>query len=162
MFQDKTYNQLVTRINKLYKKRTNIQNDCYNKIAHKLSNQVDLLLLEDLNVSNMVNGDINNSNLYNASLGKLLTTLFNKMHTVGKIAHKVDSFYTSQDCSTKNCNYRNVNLKKEDRTWLCPKCLILHNRDRNAAINVDYRGVKSFQALVSEHKLLVKKTAQAI
>ena len=110
----------------------------------------------------MVNGDINNSNLYNASLGKLLTTLFNKMHTVGKIAYKVDSYYTSQNCSTKNCNYRNVNLKKEDRTWLCPKCLILHNRDRDAAINVDYRGVKSFQALVSEHKLLVKKTAQAI
>jgi len=136
-----------------------VQNDFYQKLANKLSIKVDLLLLEDLNINNMVNSDVNNSNLYNASLGKLLTILSNKMLTTGKIAHKVESFYTSQDCSTKSCNYRNSNLKKEDRIWTCPKCFTLHKRDYNASKNVEYKGIKSFQALVSEPKLTVKKTA---
>jgi len=156
---DKDYQKLLKRINKLYKKRTNVQNDFYQKLANKLSIKVDLLLLEDLNINNMVNSDVNNLNLYNASLGKLLTILSNKMLTIGKIAHKVESFYTSQDCSTKGCNYRNSNLKKEDRIWTCPKCFTLHKRDYNAAKNVEYKGIKNFQALVSEPKLTVKKTA---
>jgi len=154
---DKKYRELNKQINKLYKKRTNIQNDVYQKLANKISNEFDLLLLEDLNVNNMVNGDINNSNLYNASLGKLLTILSNKMLTTGKVSHKIESYYTSQDCSSEDCDYRNSNLKKEDRSWLCPKCFTLHNRDYNASKNMEIKGIKSFQALVSEPKLTVKK-----
>jgi len=91
--EDKKYKKLNKQINKLFEKRTNIQDDFYKKLAYKLSNEFDLLFLEDLNINNMVNGDISNQNLYNASLSKLITILSNKMLMSGKIIHKVESYY---------------------------------------------------------------------
>ena len=33
-------------------------------------------------------------------------------------------------------NYITHELKLEDRTWICPQCKVVHDRDENAALNL--------------------------
>jgi hypothetical protein len=42
--------------------------------------------------------EISNKNLYNASLGKFLINLKNKIHTKGKIYQEIESYNTSKRC----------------------------------------------------------------
>jgi len=45
-------------------------------------------------------------------------------------------FYPSSKlCS--HCGYKNVDLKLKDRSWECPDCHVIHDRDENAAINLE-------------------------
>ena len=43
---------------------------------------------------------------------------------------------SSKKCSTLNCEYINHELTLEDRTWICPDCGKVHDRDENAALNL--------------------------
>ena len=45
-------------------------------------------------------------------------------------------FYPSSKlCS--HCGYKKVDLKLNDRSWECPDCHMIHDRDQNAAINLE-------------------------
>ena len=55
----------------------------------------------------------------------------------GKTFIRADKYYPSSKlCSTPNCEYINHELKLEDRTWICPDCGKVHDRDENAALNL--------------------------
>jgi len=136
---DKKYLKLKKQINNLYEKRTNIQEDLYKKIAKQLIDNYDLCFIEKLDINNMVNSQkVKNINLYNASLGKLLLIIKNKASTFGKIVIEVNSNYTSKTCN--NCKEIYHDLKME-RFWICPTCGTKHNRDHNAAKNIEELGL---------------------
>ena len=50
----------------------------------------------------------------------------------------VSAAYTSKTCHI--CGYINRSLKLTDRSWLCPQCGAMLDRDLNAAINIERRG----------------------
>ena len=39
------------------------------------------------------------------------------------------------------CNYKNIDLKLSERSWICPECGEVHDRDLNAAINIKNEGL---------------------
>ena len=57
---------------------------------------------------------------------------------------EVDRYYpSSQLCSI--CNYQNKKIKDLSiRTWQCPQCRHVHDRDVNAAINIMCEGLKIY------------------
>lgn len=46
-------------------------------------------------------------------------------------------FPSSKLCSTPGCGYLYKNLKLKDRSWTCPQCGTIHDRDENASINLE-------------------------
>ncbi len=62
----------------------------------------------------------------------------------GKVFVRVDKWYpSSQLCSS--CGYRNTETKDLSiRSWTCPLCGAIHDRDINAAINIRNEGVRVY------------------
>jgi putative transposase len=53
----------------------------------------------------------------------------------------VDRFYPStQLCHV--CSFKNAALTLSDRTWQCPLCGTVHDRDLNAALNIRDEGLR--------------------
>ena len=143
--EDKSYTKLQKQINNLYEKRTNIQNDLYNKISSRIAKIADLCFIEDLSIEGMIESKkVRNDNLYNAALQKFLTILSNKLHSQGKICLKVNPFNTTKQCSTIGCNYIYKEMHLGVREWYCNNCDTIHHRDINSAWNIIYAGIEEY------------------
>ncbi|QUX27357.1 transposase [Nocardiopsis akebiae] len=54
----------------------------------------------------------------------------------------VDRFcFSSKLCSTPGCGYLNASLPLRVREWTCPGCGVAHDRDVNAALNLEAAGL---------------------
>ena len=61
------------------------------------------------------------------------------MEDRGKKLVKIDKNYpSSRKCS--NCGYVREKLALDERSWICPECGVVLDRDVNAAINIRNRG----------------------
>jgi len=76
----------------------------------------------------------------------------------GTVVKKVDRFYASSHiCSA--CNEKlDRKLLKSERSWKCPFCGAIHDRDENAAINIKGQGIAS----LCEVKPTKRKTLRKI
>lgn len=61
-----------------------------------------------------------------------------KARWAGVQVEYVSAAYTSKVCHV--CGHVNRNLKPTERSWLCPRCGAVLDRDLNAAINIESRG----------------------
>jgi transposase len=76
-----------------------------------------------------------------ASMGMMRRLLKYKGRWYGVHAVVVDRFYPStQLCHV--CGFKNEALTLSDRTWQCPLCGTVHDRDRNAALNIRDEGLR--------------------
>ena len=61
--------------------------------------------------------------------------LDDKADWYGSRAWKADRWFaSSKTCSS--CGQVNAELRLADRSWVCPGCGVVHDRDRNAAGNL--------------------------
>ena len=65
-------------------------------------------------------------------------------------------FPSSKLCS--NCGYKKDDLTLNDRNWICPKCGSNHDRDFNAAKNIENEGKRILKIGLSSPKLTPLKT----
>jgi putative transposase len=57
---------------------------------------------------------------------------------------EIDKFYPSSKlCSV--CGHKNNDLKLSEREWECNDCGSVHDRDKNAAINILNEGMKLYK-----------------
>jgi putative transposase len=95
-------------------------------------NAFDLLAVEDLSVHQMMHHQCLANSIQDAAWSQFTCLLAYKAAGAGRQCVAVNPAYTSQDCS--RCGHRQV-LFLADRTYTCPCCGLVLDRDRNASVN---------------------------
>lgn len=138
----KNWNKQRIKVARIHEKIHNTRVDNLHKISHKLISENQVIVSEDLAVSNMVKNHSLAKAITDCSWGELTRQLSYKSEWNGKKYIKIGRYVkSSQTCHV--CGY--VNPKTKDlsvREWECPQCGIIHDRDINAAINILNEGLK--------------------
>jgi putative transposase len=118
----------------------NQRRDFLHKLATKMVTQHTAICTEDLSVKGLARTKLATS-VQDAGMGILLWQLAYKGQWYGTHVVSVDRLYPStQLCH--DCGVKNDDLTLADRTWVCPACGVLHDRDINAALNIRDEGLR--------------------
>lgn len=140
----KNYKKIKKKIAKLYIRANNQRNDYLHKESTRLSNEFDIVCIEDLELETIVKNYNLAKRTYDNSYGRFVYFLDYKLAKQNKCLVKVDRLYpSSKTCSV--CGYVNRNLTIDIRQWQCPDCGTVHDRDVNAAINIRKKGLEKIQ-----------------
>ena len=138
----KNWEKQRIKVSRIHEKIHNTRVDNLHKISHKLISENQVIVSEDLVVSNMVK----NRNLAKAITDcgwyELTRQLSYKAEWNNRQYIKIGRFTkSSQPCNV--CGYINSDTKDLTvRQWTCPKCGTVHDRDINAAINILNEGLR--------------------
>ena len=119
---------------KLHERITNQRSDFQWKLAHDLCKHCSHIGIEDLNLKGMHR--LWGRKISDLSYGEFVNKLLYISQKYGTSVVKIDRFSaSSQLCHC--CGYKNSGVKHLSiRTWVCPECDTVHDRDVNAAINI--------------------------
>lgn len=136
------YNKQRIKVAKVYEKIHSTRIDNLHKITHKLISENQVIVSEDLFVSNMVQNHNLAKSISDCGWYELTRQLTYKAEWNGRTYIKIGRYTkSSQPCSV--CGYINTATKDLSvREWTCPKCGTTHDRDINAAINILNEGMK--------------------
>ena len=91
--------------------------------------------MEDLNVRGMLKNHNLSKAIQEVGFYRFRQVLTDKANINYKKVVFVGRFYpSSKTCSC--CGYKYKNLTLSEREWTCPECGTLHDRDKNAAVNI--------------------------
>ena len=124
-------------VSKLYERISRIRTD-YNRKALQsiLKRKPSFIVIEDLNVKGLMKNKHLSKAISQAQWYMSRVFLQQQCEKLGIELRLAPRFYPSSKlCS--NCGYKNMDLKLKDRSWECPNCHVVHNRDENAAINLE-------------------------
>lgn len=145
--------KLRLRIARLNEKIANSRRDFQHKLSAKLTNEYQTICLETLRVKNMMKNHKLARAIGEASWYSFVNMLQYKGKWKGCDIIQIDQFYpSSKTCS--RCNWKKENLKLSERSWICPKCGTIHDRDINAAKNILTYGLslKSISSGTEDYK----------
>ena len=132
------------KLQRAYMKLKNIRKHLIHDVTNKLVKENDIIVMEDLNIKGMYQLHSIAKSLTNIPLSEIKRVLEYKCKWQNKRLLIINRFYpSSQTCSV--CEYQNKEVKDLSiRSWECPKCGALHDRDINASINIMFEGLKMY------------------
>ena len=137
------YKKKKAQIAKLHVKIRNQRLDFICKEARYLANTYDVVVVEDIDLRAMGSGLSLGKNLHDNGFGMFRDRLSHLLEEKGSVLVKVDKWYAStKTCCL--CGYKNKKITLLDRDWTCPVCGTYHDRDANAAINIEIEGRRIF------------------
>ena len=137
----------VVKVQKLHQRLTNIRTDYINKtISSIIEQKPSYITIEDLAVSNMMK----NKHLSKAIQEQCLYEFYRQIQYKSSWNNirfiEADRYFPSSKlCSV--CGCVNKNLKLSDRTYICPECGNVIDRDYQAALNLKAYGENVLQSV---------------
>ena len=132
------------RIGKLHAKVADVRRNHLHQVSARAIASAEVIAIEDLNVKGMARGMGRRAfrrSVGDAGLGELRRQLTYKAAWQGRVVVAVDRFYpSSKTCGA--CGHVHAGLRLQDRAWACPACGEQHDRDINAAKNVEAEGLR--------------------
>ncbi len=121
-----------------------------NRLIHE--NQVDTICMEDLNVSGMVRNHKLAKTISDAGWSEFVRIVKYKCDWEGLNFLQADRFFpSSKRCS--ECGFLYKDLQLSERFWTCPSCGSYHDREENAANNLEMEGKRILGFPVSFNKV---------
>lgn len=133
------------RVAKLHEHISNQRNDYLHKTSRQITNAFDVVCIESLDMKEMSASMNFGRSVADNSWGAFTNMLSYKLSENGKKLVKVDKWFpSSKTCS--NCGHVYEELTLNERTWTCSCCNTVHDRDRNASINIKREGLRQLTA----------------
>ena len=126
--RDKTRRKVAIAHNEVARARR----DYHHKQALALVRESQVIHVEDLNIVGMVRNRRLARAIGDAGWGQFLRIVAEKAERYGRTLNSVSRWLaSSKTCSA--CGHRLDELPLQIRTWTCPSCRAVHDRDHNAA-----------------------------
>jgi putative transposase len=128
------------KIARLHQRIADQRADLLHKFTSHLCTTFAVVCIEDLNLVGLSQTRLAKS-FHDAGIGEAVRQLEYKSDWFGGIVQKVGRLFASSKlCS--GCGVKNDDLKLSDREWDCLNCGAHHDRDFNAAVNIELEGLR--------------------
>ena len=134
-FLSKNWLKAKIRLAKQHEHVKDFRRDLFFKLGVLLSQEYDVLVLEDLNVQGLIQKGVTKKRrlrLHDSSFSEIRRILEWEFVKRGKNVLAVSAYNTSRECFL--CGRINQNLGLEDRIFHCPHCGFTIDRDLNASL----------------------------
>jgi putative transposase len=118
---------------RVYERSTGRRSAFAHHHSRRIVNAVELIAVADVSVNRMVHHQCLAKSIHDAAWPQFADLLSYKAAWAGRKYVAVNPAYTSQDCS--QCGHRQ-HLSLAGRTYTCPCCGVVLDRDLNAARNI--------------------------
>ena len=152
--QSNNWKKAVKQVAKLQEKIAFQRYDYLHKVSTWISNNYSTVCVETLNVKGMMKNHHLAQAISDCSWGMFINMLEYKCDNLVKIDKWFASSQTCSVCGYKEEKVNNLNV----REWTCPVCGTHHNRDLNAARNIEREGLSLCGHKVSGSTMLVPRT----
>ena len=139
--QSKNWKKAMMKVSKLHEKIAFQRKDYLEKVSTWISRNYSTVCVESLKVMKMINKKNHNHNLSreigDCGWGMFIEMLSRKCDQVLMVDTYFPSSQTCSVCGHIERSVKNLNV----RTWICPVCGSIHDRDLNAAQNILREGL---------------------
>lgn len=123
------------KVARMHAKTADARRDFLHKLSTRLINENQVIAIESLAVSNMQKNHALAKSISDASWSEFVRQLTYKAEWYGRTLVGIDRWYpSSKRCS--DCGHTVAKMPLNVRSWTCPECGSIHDRDVNAARNV--------------------------
>lgn len=131
----KNYGKAKQKLAKLHYHISNIRKDCLHKVTSKIIDENQVIVLEDLKVSNMMKNHCLAQAIGDVGLHEFRRQIEYKAKWNNRKVIFADTFYASSKLCLC-CGWKNSDLKLTDRIFECKVCDNKIDRDFNASLNL--------------------------